>query len=359
MESEEICELVDAESTTPPPTLPPPTCFEKVCKRINTTTLVKECEPVTYQECDVEIIEQSSETKCESYNTTRIEQQCYNKTEENCRQDFEYICHEYKKPHYGYPAPKKPVYGSTPVPIHHPAKPVYVSTPAPIHIHSTPKPAVSLPVYSTSPAPVYSSSAPPVYSTPAPPVYSTSASAPVLPPVIQPNYGTTPAPPVYSSTTLPPVPELPQPGFRQPKYGSKLFRGKREAEAFHPDPWPEFEKVDPWPKHPGIDPYVKKIPKRPKGYGYVTEAPHIKCSYKPTKNCTKMVEEICEPKEVNTEEEICIDVPTQKANKVCKDKFRMECEVVEKPDREMECDVVPLPPPPTLPPPPPGLNFRF
>ena len=119
MESEEICELVDAESTTPPPTAPPPMCFEKVCKRINTTTLVKECEPVTYQECDVEIIEQSSETKCESYNTTRIEQQCYNKTEENCRQDFEYICHEYKKKHYGYNPAPKPVYGSTPVPIHH------------------------------------------------------------------------------------------------------------------------------------------------------------------------------------------------------------------------------------------------
>ena len=72
--------------------------------------LVKECKPVTYEECEVEITEQSTETKCQNYTTTKIEQECRNKTEETCRQDFEYICHEYKKPHYGYPKPKpKPI----------------------------------------------------------------------------------------------------------------------------------------------------------------------------------------------------------------------------------------------------------
>ena len=56
-------------------------------------------------------------------------------------------------------------------------------------------------------------------------------------------------------------------------------------------------------------------------YGYTTEPPHIKCSYKPTKNCTEMTEEICEPIEKNTEEEICIEVPSQKANKVSSRKY--------------------------------------
>ena len=65
---------------------------------------------MTYEECEVEITEQSTETKCQNYTTTKIEQECRNKTEETCRQDFEYICHEYKKPHYGYPKPKpKPI----------------------------------------------------------------------------------------------------------------------------------------------------------------------------------------------------------------------------------------------------------
>ena len=132
IETEEVCELVDADSTPPTPTAPPPECFKKECKRVDTTTLgidsdwvwkkfvkmilflsffsVKECKPVTYEECEVEIIEQSTETKCQNYTTTKIEQECRNKTEETCRQDFEYICHEYKKPHYGYPKPKpKPI----------------------------------------------------------------------------------------------------------------------------------------------------------------------------------------------------------------------------------------------------------
>ena len=57
-ETEEVCKLVDAEYTPPTPTLPPQTCFKKECKRIDTTTLVKECKPITYQECDVQITEE-------------------------------------------------------------------------------------------------------------------------------------------------------------------------------------------------------------------------------------------------------------------------------------------------------------
>ena len=138
---------------------------------------------------------QALQTKCEKYNTTRIEQQCHNKTEERCRQDFEYICHEYKKPHYPpYPKPK---------PIHY-----------------------------TTPAPVYTPSPPPAYTTAAP-AYTTSV-------------------PVYSST----VPSSVLPPVRQPKYGSKLYRGKRESDSFEPDPWPT---PDPWPKHPGIDKPFKHL----------------------------------------------------------------------------------------------------
>ena len=39
IETEEVCELVDADSTPPTPTAPPPTCFKKECKRVDTTTL--------------------------------------------------------------------------------------------------------------------------------------------------------------------------------------------------------------------------------------------------------------------------------------------------------------------------------
>ena len=134
------------------------------------------------------------------------------------------------------------------------------------------------------------------YTTPAPirttaaPIYTTSA-------------------PVYSSSVLPPV--------RQPKYGSKIYRGKRETDpnSFVPDPWPT---ADPWPEHPGIDKTFDHIAKHSgyHGYEYTTEAPHIKCHYKPTKNCTEKVTEICEPKEKEIEDEICIEVPTQKADKV-------------------------------------------
>ena len=63
-ETEEVCKLVDAEYTPPTPTLPPQTCFKKECKRIDTTTLVKECKPITYQECDVQITEEVQFIKC-------------------------------------------------------------------------------------------------------------------------------------------------------------------------------------------------------------------------------------------------------------------------------------------------------
>ena len=46
------CEMVLPDPTTPPPT-PADTCFTKDCKMVDTTKLVKECEPVSYQANDI------------------------------------------------------------------------------------------------------------------------------------------------------------------------------------------------------------------------------------------------------------------------------------------------------------------
>ena len=54
-EIEEVCETITPEAPPPIPPLDPFTCFKKVCQTVNTTRLEKECKPIMYEECDVEI----------------------------------------------------------------------------------------------------------------------------------------------------------------------------------------------------------------------------------------------------------------------------------------------------------------
>ena len=59
------CEFVQPDPTPPAPTITPETCFKKDCKMMATTKLVKECEPVSYEECDV-VIEEIVKKECKN-----------------------------------------------------------------------------------------------------------------------------------------------------------------------------------------------------------------------------------------------------------------------------------------------------
>ena len=125
------CEFVLPDVTPPTPTVQPGVCFTKECKMQDTTKLVKECKPVPYEECDVEI-EEIVKTECKNFTTTSTDQVCEDKKEKKCKQDFEYVCQE-KLPKYGYGHPE-PAYHA-------------VSTHATPHYHST---TVAPPLYHSS-----------------------------------------------------------------------------------------------------------------------------------------------------------------------------------------------------------------
>ena len=119
MELDKKCELIQPDPTPPAPTITPDTCFKKDCKMMDTVKLVKECEPVSYEECDV-VIEEIVKKECKNITTTSTEQKCEDKKEKKCRQDFVYVCQE--------------KYGYTPKPSYHPTpKPAYHTTPVPHH----------------------------------------------------------------------------------------------------------------------------------------------------------------------------------------------------------------------------------
>ena len=248
-EIEEVCETITPEAPPPIPPLDPFTCFKKVCQTVNTTRLEKECQPIMYEECDVEI-EEVMEERCKDFNTTSTEQECKEVEVEKCFQDFEYICEEVPppppEPHYGYSTP----------------------APTPEYGYSTPAPEYAGAAYGpTTPAPEFHPSTPiPEYGKP-PPVYTPSP------------YGVTPAPEV-----LPPV--------RTPYYGEKV-RLKRSYDAT----WPSegIDKVvkslvskhehhydDYAPPHP--EPEYGAPPPPKHDYG-PPPAPPVHCQYIPTTNC--------------------------------------------------------------------------
>jgi hypothetical protein len=113
-EVDEVCEMIIPPTEPPTVTPPPPVCFKRDCQTVNTTRLVKECQPIINQECDA-VIEDFSEEKCKDVTTTTIEKDCFDKVEEQCRQDFEYVCEEKvttttPKPHYAS-YQQQPTYG--------------------------------------------------------------------------------------------------------------------------------------------------------------------------------------------------------------------------------------------------------
>lgn len=160
-ELDKKCEMVIPE-VKPPEVIDPGVCYTKECKNVDTTKLVKECKPVMYEECDVEI-EEIVKTECKNFTTNSTEQVCEDKKEKKCKQDFVYVCEE-KLPKYGYAHP------------HPPAHP----HPGP---HPHPPPVTPLPKYGPT------TIAPTLYrhSTTLAPSYEHKPE--VLPPVRVPKYG--------------------------------------------------------------------------------------------------------------------------------------------------------------------------
>lgn len=290
-EMDRKCETVLPDPTKPPPTLAPQTCFKKECKNVDTTKLVKECQPVSYEECDIKI-EEIIKTECKNFTTNSTEQVCEDKKEHKCKQDFVYVCEE-KLPHYGY--------GHD-------------------HGHHHPPPAVT-------------TVAPPLYYGSTTPHYQHQPE--VLPPVRVAKYGEkwkvkrdaadikrdAKADPEADPTLWPTHPALDHP-----------FKDLKKNHYGHGGYGHHYSTTPPPPPPP----------------------PPVECQYKPTKKCGYVTKQVCEPKNTTKSEEVCVEIPTQKAEKVCKEKMRMECEVIEKPDRRTECDVTEAdpPPPPEGPPPP-------